>query len=67
MGCGIMVGESYMETVLYQVGKYKICGWCWQSLHRRGELRVEPYGQNLFLHSDGLVEKKKALVGEALV
>jgi len=59
MGCGIMVGDGYMETKLYQVGSYKICGECLQILNRRGKLWVEPYNQCLFLRPDGRVKKEK--------
>jgi len=56
-GCGIRIGPGYMETFAYQVGDYKICGWCLGQLKKWGRLQVEPYSSNLYLQPDGSVVK----------
>lgn len=62
-GCGIMIGRGYMEQQAYEVGDYKICGWCLEQLKARGRLWVQPYNSNLHLCSDGSVVKAKLRVG----
>jgi hypothetical protein len=65
MGCGIMVGDGYMETQLHQVGNYQICGSCRRQLEKRGRLWVQPYNQYLYLYPDGrVVIKTSALRGD---
>jgi len=64
MGCGIMVGEGYMEKQLYQVGDYKICGWCYRQLNKQGHLWVQPYGSHHWLYPDGQVIVKRLTFGE---
>ena len=60
MGCGIMVGDGYMETRLHQVGNYQICGSCRRQLEKRGRLWVQPYNQYLYLCPDGRVVMRKS-------
>lgn len=65
MGCGIMVGDDYMETRLHQVGNYQICGSCWRQLEKRGRLQVQPYQECRYLYPDGqVVIKKSTLRGD---
>jgi len=65
MGCGIVVGEGYIETQLYRVGRCEICGWCYCQLNKRGYLWVQPYNDKLWLYPDGqVVVKKLVLVGD---
>ena len=64
MGCGIMVGEGYMETRLHQVGDYKLCDSCRRQLEKRGRLQVQPYQECRYLSPDGqMVIKKSTLRG----
>ena len=62
-GCGIMVGEGYIETQLYQVGDYKICGWCRHQLARRGRLLAQPYNSHQYLYPDGRVVVEISVFG----
>lgn len=65
MGCGIMVGDDYMEKQLYHVGDYQICGWCRRQLEKRGRLQTQPYKECRYLYPDGrVVIKKSTLRGD---
>lgn len=39
--CGICIGPGFIETLTYQVGKFRICGWCRIKLTERGHVELD--------------------------
>lgn len=57
--CGILIGPDHVEMVTHEVGRYRICSWCLNSLTEYGQLLVMPYSANLWLTPSGEVFPKK--------
>lgn len=58
--CGISIGKDFIETKVYQVGEFEICGWCHAALQRRGRMQLVRAGEvRRWLYPDGSVKSMK--------
>lgn len=39
--CGICIGLALIESWAYQVGKFRICGWCLGNLTKHGHIELD--------------------------
>jgi len=66
--CGIQIGPDYMEKTAYHVGKYSICGWCYDNLRDKGHVELDGRkrvaGQGMvcnWLYPDGSTKPMKII------
>ena len=62
--CGILIGQDFMERSAYQVGKFRICGHCIETMNKSGHVEIGSRHGSLcrWLYPDGSEKLMKLIV-----
>jgi len=67
--CGIQIGNNFTERVVYTVGDYSICGFCYSRLQKKGRIpmadeKIEGRRTVIFtmLHKNGTTRQAKRYI-----